>query len=339
MQMLVDRFGWQRYAHKHYESRFTRFYEGYWLPTKFGYDKRRAHFSSLILTEQMTRDEALRQIASRRTTRRRSRRTSSTSPPSSTSPSTSCAGYLDGPEQELPRLQAQHGRDHARAPGCCGCSACRRAHHPMITIVDYGLGNILAFLNVYKRLNIRGQRPPRAPTTWRARSKLILPGVGAFDHAMDAARRSRACARRSTTLVLRQQVPGARRLRRHADPRRGSSDEGTLPGLGWIDGAVQGARRSLAATSCPLPHMGWNDVAAGRADAAVRPASSRTRGSTSCIPTTSHCDRREDVARGGRLRRATSRAPCSAGNIYGVQFHPEKSHHYGARLLKNFAEL
>ncbi len=63
MQLLVDRFGWQRYAHKHYESRFTRFYEGYWLPTKFGYDKRRAHFSSLILTRQLARDEALRKIA------------------------------------------------------------------------------------------------------------------------------------------------------------------------------------------------------------------------------------------------------------------------------------
>jgi N-acetyl sugar amidotransferase len=63
MQLLVDRFGWQRYAHKHYESRFTRFYEGYWLPRKFGYDKRRAHFSSLILTKQMTRDEALQKIS------------------------------------------------------------------------------------------------------------------------------------------------------------------------------------------------------------------------------------------------------------------------------------
>ena len=63
MRELSDRYGWQRYAHKHYESRFTRFYEGYWLPTKFGYDKRRAHFSSLILTGQMTRDEALEKIA------------------------------------------------------------------------------------------------------------------------------------------------------------------------------------------------------------------------------------------------------------------------------------
>lgn len=63
MDELVTRYGWQRYAHKHYESRFTRFYEGYWLPTKFGFDKRRAHFSSLILTGQLTRDEALARIA------------------------------------------------------------------------------------------------------------------------------------------------------------------------------------------------------------------------------------------------------------------------------------
>lgn len=63
MQELVDLYGWQKYAHKHYESRFTRFYEGYWLPTKFGYDKRRAHFSSLILTGQLSRAEALERIA------------------------------------------------------------------------------------------------------------------------------------------------------------------------------------------------------------------------------------------------------------------------------------
>jgi N-acetyl sugar amidotransferase len=64
MQLLIDRFGWQRYAHKHYESRFTRFYEGFWLPTRFGFDKRRAHFSSLILTGQMERGEALQKLAS-----------------------------------------------------------------------------------------------------------------------------------------------------------------------------------------------------------------------------------------------------------------------------------
>jgi hypothetical protein len=63
IRTLVSAYEWQVYPHKHYESRFTRFYEGYWLPTKFGYDKRRAHFSSLILTGQMTREEALRRLA------------------------------------------------------------------------------------------------------------------------------------------------------------------------------------------------------------------------------------------------------------------------------------
>lgn len=63
MQFLQDRFGWEKYEHKHYESRFTKFFEGYWLPTKFGYDKRRAHFSSLILTNQMTREDALNKLA------------------------------------------------------------------------------------------------------------------------------------------------------------------------------------------------------------------------------------------------------------------------------------
>lgn len=60
---LGRRFGWQRFRHKHHESRFTRFYEDYWLPRRFGYEKRRAHFSSLIMTGQMTREEALDRIS------------------------------------------------------------------------------------------------------------------------------------------------------------------------------------------------------------------------------------------------------------------------------------
>lgn len=59
IELLADKFGWQSYPHKHYESRFTRFYEGYWLPQRFGFDTRRVQFSSLILTKQMTRADAL----------------------------------------------------------------------------------------------------------------------------------------------------------------------------------------------------------------------------------------------------------------------------------------
>lgn len=62
MKELAERFGWQPYPQKHFESRFTRFYEGYWLPTRFGYDTRKVQYSSLILTGQMTRDEALEKL-------------------------------------------------------------------------------------------------------------------------------------------------------------------------------------------------------------------------------------------------------------------------------------
>ncbi|PKQ02604.1 MAG: LPS biosynthesis protein, partial [Alphaproteobacteria bacterium HGW-Alphaproteobacteria-11] len=62
MRLLEERFGWQPYPQKHFESRFTRFYESYWLPVKFGYDTRRVQYSSLIVTGQMSRNEALTRL-------------------------------------------------------------------------------------------------------------------------------------------------------------------------------------------------------------------------------------------------------------------------------------
>lgn len=63
IKLLTEKFGWHPYPHKHHESRFTRFYESYWLPRKFGFDRRKAHFSSLILTNQMTREAAIERIS------------------------------------------------------------------------------------------------------------------------------------------------------------------------------------------------------------------------------------------------------------------------------------
>lgn len=63
MRLLSEKFGWQLYPQKHFESRFTQFYEGYWLPVRFGYDTRRVQFSSLIVTDQMTREEALEKLS------------------------------------------------------------------------------------------------------------------------------------------------------------------------------------------------------------------------------------------------------------------------------------
>jgi N-acetyl sugar amidotransferase len=62
VRLLIEKFGWQPYPQKHFESRFTRFYEGYWLPKKFGFDTRKVQFSSLIVTGQMTREEALEKL-------------------------------------------------------------------------------------------------------------------------------------------------------------------------------------------------------------------------------------------------------------------------------------
>ncbi len=62
IRLLVAKFGWQSYPQKHFESRFTKFYESYWLPKKFGYDTRRVQYSSLIVTNQMTREQALERL-------------------------------------------------------------------------------------------------------------------------------------------------------------------------------------------------------------------------------------------------------------------------------------
>jgi hypothetical protein len=62
MKLLIDKFGWQPYPQKHFESRFTKFVEGYWWPTRFGFDTRRVQYSALIVTKQMTRSDALEKL-------------------------------------------------------------------------------------------------------------------------------------------------------------------------------------------------------------------------------------------------------------------------------------
>jgi len=204
----------------------------------------------------------------------------------------------------------------------------------MITIANYGLGNILAFANVYKRLNVEVSIAENADDL-KAASKLILPGVGAFDHAMTLLDRS-GMRKTLDDLVLGKFVPvlgvcvGMQILAR-------SSDEGRLPGLGWIEGQVKSFRSLDLSETPPLPHMGWNDV---------RPVSSNKlfahleSGARFYFLHSYYfnCDRDEDVLAVSSYGTDFSCA-VNARNIFGVQFHPEKSHHYGSRLLKNFAEL
>ena len=204
----------------------------------------------------------------------------------------------------------------------------------MITIVDYGLGNIRAFLNMYKRLNIEAKTASTAPELEGA-SKVILPGVGSFDDAMQRLAQS-GVRDALDDLALRERVPilgvcvGMQMLGR-------GSDEGRLPGLGWIEGEVRSLQSRRSNGELPVPHMGWNDVR----PVATTPLFDQLDSGARFYFLHSYyfqCDRDED-------RIAVSEYggdfACAAGarNIFGVQFHPEKSHHCGARLLQNFAEM
>jgi len=203
----------------------------------------------------------------------------------------------------------------------------------MIKIVDYGLGNLSAFGNVYKRLNIE-VGAARDPDDLRDATKIILPGVGAFDRAMELLDRSNMRATLEE-LVLKRHVPllgvcvGMQILAR-------SSDEGKSRGLGWIAADVR-AFASQPETGLPVPHMGWNDVSSVGDSPLfgdlMPPSRFYFLHSFYVV-----CDDARDVAAVSRYGVDFGCAVRSA-NVYGVQFHPEKSHHSGARLLQSFANL
>lgn len=204
----------------------------------------------------------------------------------------------------------------------------------MITIVDYGLGNVQAFVNMYKRLNVEARAARRADELTGA-THVVLPGVGAFDHAMHLLQAS-GMRESLDELVLGRGVPvigicvGMQIL---AD----ASDEGRSPGLGWIRGRVRTFVSQPQAAALPLPHMGWNDVQPGTGQCLFAGLESDAR-FYFLHSYFFECADAQNVAATARYGIDFACA-VHAGHVHGVQFHPEKSHHWGAALLKNFAEL
>jgi len=203
----------------------------------------------------------------------------------------------------------------------------------MIAIIDYGLGNIQAFVNVYRRLQI----PVCVATSadmLAAATKLILPGVGAFDHAM-ARLNASGMREKLDELVRNENMPilgicvGMQML---AD----GSDEGGLPGLGWIPGRVRALADTCCAEKLPLPHMGWNDVKTVQSSVLFSGLED-----SACFYFLHayyfQCNQPEHAV---AVTTYGLDFTCAVAdeNIHGVQFHPEKSHGFGVTLLKNFAE-
>lgn len=204
----------------------------------------------------------------------------------------------------------------------------------MIRVVDYGVGNIQAFVTMFKRLGLPAERA-HTPADLADATRLILPGVGAFDHAMQLLNQS-GMRERLEALVLGQQVPvlgvcvGMQML-------ASSSDEGVLPGLNWIPGRVRAFANTPEAAQLPMPHMGWNDLQA-------KPGAKLFTGfepQPRFYFLHSYYFACEDKAQVAATSTYGLQFDCvvSKGHIHGVQCHPEKSHHFGAQLLKNFAEL
>ncbi len=203
----------------------------------------------------------------------------------------------------------------------------------MITIINYGMGNLGSVQNMFKRIGVESEISGDPGVIAKA-DKLLLPGVGAFDAAMEKIDES-GLKSILDKKVLEEKVPtlgiclGMQLL-------TNSSEEGVLPGLGWLP--AKSYKFSFPSDSgLKIPHMGWNRVFVKNDSPLIAdlPEEPRFYFVHSYYVA---CDNEHDVLTTTHYGR-DFHSIVQRGNVFGAQFHPEKSHKYGMKLLENFARL
>lgn len=206
----------------------------------------------------------------------------------------------------------------------------------MIGIVNYGSGNIAAIGNIYKQLKIPYAVLSR-PEELAQADRFVMPGVGAFDATMEHIEESGLrAALDEQVLGLKKKVLG---ICVGMQILAEASDEGTRKGLGWIPGRVRRLPVIAGgeAAKLPLPHMGWNSVRVRRESPLFRDVDLE-RGFYFLHNYYYEAAHAEDLLAtadyGGEV-------PCSVArdNVFGMQFHPEKSHSNGRAVFLNFAQV
>ncbi|MBK8892440.1 MAG: imidazole glycerol phosphate synthase subunit HisH [Dechloromonas sp.] len=201
----------------------------------------------------------------------------------------------------------------------------------MLAIVDYGVGNLGSIRNMFKKIGVPAEIVTE-PDQLAGADKIVLPGVGAFDAGMRSLERS-GMRPALVEYVHSRGVPilgiclGMQLMTR-------SSEEGVSPGLGWIDADAMLIRPENP--DLKVPHMGWNLVRATKSDPLIDTLPEEAR-FYFVHSYQVRCNDLRDVLLETTYGEGFHSA-FRSGNIWGVQFHPEKSHKFGMALLRNFAE-
>jgi glutamine amidotransferase len=201
----------------------------------------------------------------------------------------------------------------------------------MISIINYGVGNVGAISNMLTFLRI-----PNKITSDEseiiASSGIILPGVGSFDNAMTQLN-SQASLIESIKIFAEESKRPVLGICLGMQIMARVSEEGIIPGLGWINAQVC---KFSSSKNVKVPNMGWRDVKIEKNDLLFSglPISSKFYFSHSYYMTVNQNYSIMSSQNGGEFS-----AAFRSENIYGVQFHPEKSHSYGMKILSNFARI